>query len=77
MPCDVPQEFENTDKIGFSRCIGSDKDMEPGQLNIKFGKTLEIFHVDMLNWHTISASHPHSGTKRRYWSGGSRKTDGS
>jgi len=68
VPCDVPQEFENTDKIGFSRCIGPDEDMEPGQPNIKFGKTLEIFHVNTLNWHIISASHPHSGTKRRYWS---------
>ncbi len=32
-------------------------------------KLLKIFHVNTLNWHTISASPPHAGTKRRYWSG--------
>jgi hypothetical protein len=66
MLCDVPQEFEYTYKIGFSRCIGPDEDMEPGQLNIKFGKTLEIFHMNPVNRHTNSASHPHPETKRRY-----------
>jgi len=29
VPYDVPQEFEDTDKIGFSCSIGTDKDMEP------------------------------------------------
>jgi hypothetical protein len=43
--------------------------MELGQLDIKFGKTLEIFHMNTLNWHTLSASHPHPETKRRYWYG--------
>jgi hypothetical protein len=31
--------------------------MEPGQTDIKPGKTLEILYLDTLNWHTNSACH--------------------
>jgi hypothetical protein len=74
MFCDITQEFKNADEIGFSCCIGTDDDIEPGQLYIKLRKTFEIFHMDMLDWHMNSACHRQRYTKRRYWSGGGKKT---
>jgi hypothetical protein len=54
VPGNVPQELKNTDEIGFSRGIRSDNHIEAGQINIEFGKTLEIFHMDLLDWHENS-----------------------
>ena len=55
MTCDVSQELENTDKIGFSCCIRTDNYVEPGQIDIEFGKTLEILHMNLMDWHENSA----------------------